>query len=139
MIDVPLEAIRTIALADQDEDGTPFTCDITCKHVRDLVLPWSLREFGHYKGPDLDRGDPPDHKPYGHHWLRLEDGTIVDPTANQFGEPDVVRVVPVADPRQAWYTLVIDDVEYQTWGNNHPAAVAFAVCRREGFRRASWV
>jgi len=41
-----LEKIRTIARIDQLEHGAPFTCQTTSKHVRDSILPWSLREAG---------------------------------------------------------------------------------------------
>jgi len=48
-----LEKVRAIARIDQEEFGTPMTCESTSKHVRDAVLPWSLREGGHYLGPDV--------------------------------------------------------------------------------------
>lgn len=127
---------REIALEDQYEDGSPFTCESTSKHVRDEVLNWSLREGGIYVGPDIFREDENDVGPYAHHWLRLEDGSILDATANQFGDEDIVRVLPLWDHRQIWYVAQYDDgTPISTiWNEEHPAVVAFKKSRELNFR-----
>ena len=40
---------------------------------------------------------------YRHTFVRLPDGSIVDVTANQFGDADPIRVIGPNDPRQLFY------------------------------------
>lgn len=51
-----------------------------------------------YAGPEIGgEGN------YFHSWNRSPDGTIVDATANQFGDANPIRVIPPNDPRQHYY------------------------------------
>ena len=58
-------------------------------------LSWS-QESGYFVGLGLR---------VGHYWNRLPDGTIIDPTYDQFDEDraDPVRIVPPGSPGQADY------------------------------------
>lgn len=59
-------------------------------------LGWRQESGWFGRGPDRD----------GHYWNRLEDGTLVDPTYDQY-EPgaDPVRVIGPGDPDQADYRV----------------------------------
>jgi hypothetical protein len=65
-------------------------------------LGWALEE-GEYRGPEVAAESVRSILPYWHSWNRLADDTIVDATANQFGDSDPIRVILPDDPRQQHY------------------------------------
>jgi hypothetical protein len=117
--------LRKVVLGLQREEETLLVCEQAVIHAYKRVFHYKncTREFGQYAGPD--RAADRQNRPYPHHWLRFADGTILDPTANQFGDDDPIRIVPLDDPRQTYYYCLEneDDIvaKYIPWGPGQPA------------------
>lgn len=117
--------LREAVLTLQAEEDTFLVCEqaVTHAYKRVFLYKHCTREFGQYVGPDRDKDRIS--RPYPHHWLRFTDGMILDPTANQFGDNDPIRIVPLDDPRQKHYHCLENEddllAKYIPWGPGHPA------------------
>jgi hypothetical protein len=82
-------------------------------------------EYGVYDGPEV-RGRGRRRFRYEHRWNRLPNGTIVDATANQFGDLHPVRIIPRKDSRQKYYLTMIGKyendiaIDFLRWDAEHP-------------------
>lgn len=94
VLDVHAPAARAES---EREDGDPRwwlgTCDSACSVIEEdlgaRLAPFAVVWFGSFAGS-------------GHCWLQAPDGTIVDPTAEQFGLEPCAIIAP-DDPRQVLY------------------------------------
>jgi hypothetical protein len=74
-----------------------------------LVVCWPLQGFLMFMGIDCELVEgtiTQDDKPWQHFWLQRADGTIIDPTASQFYDPEgnpmpEIYIGPLPD----WYKL----------------------------------
>jgi hypothetical protein len=120
-----LARVRRIARGAQSEAGRLAACNQSAAALHE-AFGW-CEEYGVYDGPEVrKRGRR--RRRYEHRWNRLPDGTIVDATANQFGDADPVRVLPVGDARQAYYLTMTDEsgageetlgVAFMPWDAKH--------------------
>lgn len=97
---------------------------------------------GHYLGPEVRKptwkrgGSDYARPPYGHWWAVAQDGTIVDATADQFGDREAVRLVGPDDPRQAYYWEEVGEELpsgfYRSRPRLDPVGTARVLSRRQG-------
>lgn len=100
-----IDAIRV-----EEEIGADYLSQLKCGEVAAKInsrLGWVM-EGGAYRGPEIvpeawSNSDPSLNTEYGHCWNVRPDGAIVDATADQFGDIDPVRIIPVGDERWQWY------------------------------------
>jgi hypothetical protein len=125
-VDVCVQIARLVGEI-QARQGRLDVCQEAALAARSVVGD-SVLEHGVYAGPDaLRRFDVA----YWHFWLRLRDGGVLDPSANQFGDAGPVRVVGYDDPRQQWYLSETVDAQgvivyrYVPFGPGHWTAIAF--------------
>lgn len=102
-----LEQVREIEAKLIQEAGHPCVCSEMTDEIMRLFPEKFSQEYGVYAGPGDyydQRANVEGFKPpgYGHYWLRLRDGTIVDVTVTQF-EENVARIIGPEDPRQYDY------------------------------------
>jgi len=104
--DAQLADIRNYTYNTNENLKTLQTCQIVVDYAFRDVFTTQLccLEFGRYVGSDVVRRYRR-RKRYLHWWLRFEDGTILDPTANQFGESDPVRILRLNNPLQEHYEV----------------------------------
>jgi hypothetical protein len=91
---IPHLAITKLAAKEQDVQHT-FQC---CERIAYLIeLKYHYRHvYGQYTGPEINGI-------YTHHWNITPNGTIIDATANQFGDKLPVHIVYDYDIRHKWY------------------------------------
>jgi hypothetical protein len=117
--------VRRIARAAQAEAGHLAACNQSAAALHE-AFGW-CEEYGVYDGPEVRKRGRRRLR-YEHRWNRLPDGTIVDATANQFGDADAVRILPLGDERQAYYLTMTDEggadedtlgVAFMPWNAKH--------------------
>jgi hypothetical protein len=101
LVDPHIERIYAIIEQQRREHQLKSLCDIVSDELR-RRFGWALEE-GEYRGPEVAAESERSTSPYWHAWNRLADGTVVDATANQFGDSDPIRVILPDDPRQQHY------------------------------------
>ncbi len=101
LVDPHIERIYAIIERQRKKHPSQSLCDIVSDELH-RRFGWAFEE-GEYRGPEVDDESEGSISPYWHSWNRLADGTIVDATANQFGDSDPIRVIPPNDPRQQHY------------------------------------
>jgi hypothetical protein len=101
LVDPHIERIYAIIERQRKKHQSHSLCDIVSDELG-RRFGWALEE-GEYRGPEVEDESEGSISPYWHSWNRLADGTIVDATANQFGDSDPIRVILPNDPRQQYY------------------------------------
>jgi len=103
-----LERAREVEARLIQEAGHPCVCQDMTEEIARVFPKIKFRiEYGVYAGPgdySVRKADVGGfkHPGYGHQWLRLGDGTIVDVAVTQF-EENVARIIGPDDPRQHDY------------------------------------
>lgn len=91
----------------RSEQQAIFGDAMVCREVTQALhekYGWPI-EAGWYKGPGHDIRPTVGHFP-GHWYHRLSDGTIIDPTHDQYQPGTPLQVIPPGDPRQEWYEKI---------------------------------
>jgi len=81
--------------------------EMVCREVTQALhdeYGWEI-EAGYYHGPGHDIRITYGKFP-GHHYIRMDDGTIIDPTHDQYEPGTPLLVIPSDDPRQSWYDTI---------------------------------
>lgn len=102
-----LERVREVEARLIEEAGHPYVCSEMTGEIMNLFPKKFSQEYGVYAGPGnycVKKANVGGFKPpgYGHYWLRMRDGTIVDVTVTQF-EENAARIIGPDDPRQYDY------------------------------------
>jgi hypothetical protein len=102
-----LKHIADVAAKIQKKRNRKNVCAEAANAIEDCFRHQAVAGF--YIGPDHRKMN----KNLPHCWNQLDDGTIIDGTANQFplaADEPMPRIVAPNDPRQAWYVWITDNI-----------------------------